>query len=171
MRSVSVEKGADDLGGMTEGERLILRLLRRWVQCLRQPTGYALAVMEGDLQDALGRRDAEAAMPALMRLTHILWAYARMPMGIHWPCCSQVSGDERNVVAVIAACQASDYLAARDIATAALQVDGIPECLQAATRIAVLFTRNGIFLPYPGRVPQKERPGDAPHRPASLTIN
>lgn|GEM_PF-6669834 len=135
------------MAALSEGEQLLIRALRRWVQCVRQQTCHGLHIMRADLSDALGRADGEVAVGLVTRLGHVMHLFALGPIAVHWPCCPQVSRDERTIVAALAACQGRQYAAARDLALSCVHKEGVPALLDVLSPLAALLRRNAILLP------------------------
>jgi hypothetical protein len=179
MSDVPITAGSGDLAGelagqmasLSEGEQLVIRAVRRWIQCLRQQTGHGLAVMRADLADAMGRTDGEAAAGMITRLSHVMHLFALGPIAIHWPCCTHVSRDERTIVAALAACQIRDFTGARDLGLLCLHREGVPALLDVLSPLAVLLRRNAILLPQ-GAPGERYAPSGYPYlRPDGATLH
>jgi hypothetical protein len=162
---------AGQMASLSEGEQLVIRAVRRWIQCLRQQTGEGLAIMRADLADALGRADGETAAGMVTRLSHVMHLFALGPIAIHWPCCTHVSRDERTIVAALAACQLRDFTGARDFGLLCLHQEGVPAFLDILSPFAVLLRRNAILLPQ-GASGERHAPSGYPYlRPDGATLH
>lgn len=155
---------ADDIRDLKRGEHLVLFGFR------------LMALGHGDCPALRGAYcgllgdDGDAALCSLLAFTRVIGWAGRRKVRLHTPGCCNLSEDERAVIAVVAAAQASLFEAGdaglRDRFQALLGGPADEACLMAAQAIAAALTCHGLPLPHRDEVPVGTR-----RRPPSATLH
>lgn len=135
------------LDQLTEGERLIAGNFRRWIAGHADGNPQHWMIVWNDLVGKLGAADGKAALGGLEALVRVIWSHARRSVRYHRPCCAMLGPDEYRVVALVAACQAGEWPAARLLAEWLVGDDGVGDLLGAGSRLARAIRKCGHDLP------------------------
>jgi hypothetical protein len=146
------------LSELSEAERLVVALYRRWVLGLQGSPGTHWSLVWKELAHKLGPADGGAALSAFAALVCGLQRSARRTLYHHQPCCPCLCADELALVGLVSACQQGEWPSARALAMGLVQVEAVEDLLAAAARLAELMARRGQTLT---RSPAALVPGDA----------
>ena len=132
---------------LTESERLIIDIYRRWIAGMRSNDDRHWSVVWMELSDAFGIKSARAILGGLQSVIAGIGSSSRRPVQLHPPCCGFVCPDELLVINLVGACQRRNYALARSTAEWMVSCDGRASLLEGGRRIADALTEREILLP------------------------
>ena len=137
----------DSADAMTvEAERAVIWSFRQWIigHVRGRVCHWQLAWQR--LADLLGQDDGTHAVVALEALVRAVCRNARRTVAYHEPPCPCLGDDERDVLAIIAACQRAAWRSAAATAERLIEPDGVGDVIAAAARLARLLADHGQHL-------------------------
>lgn len=132
---------------LAEGERLLVTSFRRWVSGIAGRDERLLSMAWRELANALGPREARAALGGLSDLVFRLAGSARRSIHHHQSCCRLLGHDEWRIVSLVGACQRGAAAEARAIALRFVEEAAAESIIEAAQRLASALSAGGRRLP------------------------
>ncbi len=132
---------------LSEGEHLIVWSFRRWIAGHADRNANHWLLVWNNLARKLGTEAGRDALGGLEAVVRAIWNNARRQVRYHRPCCAILGPDEYRVVALIGACQAGEWSAARLLAEWLVGDNGVGDLLGAGSRLARAMKKSGHDLP------------------------
>ena len=127
---------AQDTAPLWPAERLLIWSFRRWAVGFRENCVHQWALVWREFRQAFGGDEAWPALAAFAALFKELMIHGRRTVHAHQPCCPCLGGDEAWLLSFVGACQNGDWLGARALAEAMVEVDGVGDLLHAGSSLA-----------------------------------